>query len=302
MPAIDAIVPARFREGDTIEIQGAAFSPTFGENGVLIDGQAAGILSESDTLLTVQVPAGITTDSFVAVTVQRSDTLDNVSSQAWSKALLADLRSGAAPVPGQVPGETEAEDPSPQPVIPQAQDYERMATLAEFILYEVLGATGDLFASDGTPGLTPFGVGAAGLLLGADPGGLEGLVYAAAVRRLTWSWGKRIDAGGGNNGPMVAGGDGDNPSAILGEHGAPLNVTLDQVTVLVDSFAAGDTLDQVQVAVNGAVLYDSGAGLGVTTFHQAALALAVVAGDRIEVRAFKAGVNGIMRLRGKVGA
>lgn len=262
------------------------------------------ILSESDTDLVVEVPLGISQGQFVSVQVQRSDSGANTSTSRWCKAPLSDLRDGTVTVPGQAPGVTEALDTAYVPDTPQAQDLDAYATALEYLLFEVLTTKGDLFASDGVAVMQRFAVGAAGLVLTAAPAQPLGLLYAAAptAGRITHSWSKQIDAANVANGAMVANGLSTDQSVTKGEHAAGLAGNLDSVAVLVQ-VAAGDTLDQVQVFVNGVSAYDSGTGLALTQgqSHIAALVVAVVAADRVEVRAFKAGTAAIMQLRAKVG-
>ena len=158
MVQINEVVPSRFREGDLVSIHGFGFAPTFGNNFVAIDGIPTSLWWESATELQLYVPAGIQRDAYVPVYVFRDDTLENDSSQAWSKAALDSLRDGSSQPPGQVPGQEERADPARVEDTPQAQDYERMATAMQYLLRSVLTTKGDLFASDGT-GLVPHPVG-----------------------------------------------------------------------------------------------------------------------------------------------
>lgn len=305
MVDITAVTPPRFQAGDTLVIDGLAFSPDFGENFVTIDTIPATIVSESDTQLVVTVPAGITQDAFVAVQVQRGDTGENTATQRWSRGPTANLRSGALVVPGQVPGVLEAADPTPVPDTFQAQDYDAYLSFLAWWLYEVATTKGDLWATDGVAPMQPQAVGAAGLALIAQPAALLGLAYAAApaAGRLTHEWAKQIDAPGAANGPMVANGLSTDQSVAKGEHAAGIAGTVAQLIVLVQVAVGGDTLDQVQITQNGVVVYDSGAGLalGQGASHAVNPALVVAAADRLAINAFKAGVAGAMQLRGKLG-
>lgn len=300
MAKIFSITPSRFREGDVVTIAGAAFSPTSGANDVTIDQIPAAIFSETETELEVEVPVGVTKNAYVGVLVQRNDTGDNDATSAFSLADADDLLDGTAQAPGQVPGEVEAANLNlPVPDVPQARDYEIMTTLAEWLAREQLDLAGHLWGSTGGPNppeallLPP----APNEVLIADPPAFEGISTALHPRRLTWHWGKRIDAGAGNNGPMVANGDLGNPSVAIGELPAGAAGTVVALTVLVEEFAPGDTLDLVELVVNGVVAFTSGAGLGLTTFYAAAPAVAVLAADRLQVNAYKLGAAGIMRLR-----
>ena len=305
MVQIVDIVPRRFRPGQRIAIQGFAFAPNFGDNIVTVAGLSTIIEAESETEIEIDVPGGAPQDEFVAVQVQRSDTWANDAASYFCKGPLSDLRDGTLLVPGQAPGADEAPELLVAiPDIPQAKDYEGMATLAEYLLREVLTTAGDLFASDGVAAMQRFARGAAGQVLGANAAAALGLAWGAApAPRQALSWAKLINAGAGNNGAMVANGDSTNPSIVDGEHAAGQAGTVDRIAVLVQIASGTDTLDQVTLAQNGVVVYNSGAGLGFTQgqSHIAVPAIVVVATDRLELRAFKLGTSGIMRLRGKVG-
>lgn len=298
---IDNVVPARFSPGDTVTILGNAFSPTFGDNYVTIDTVPCVIASESDVAISVDVPLGISVDQFVAVQVQRSDTGDNTARSFWSKGPQADLLTGVLQLPGQAPGTLEALDPNPVLDTPQAQDYERYVTHAEYLIQEIATVKGDVLTSDGVV-VTAEPVGAPGQALEAAPAAGNGLAWAAAPAvRLTHSWAKQIDAFLAANGAMVANGETGDQSTVKPEHAAAVAGTCDGLTVLVQNSVGGDTLNQVQLAVNGIVVYDSGGGLGLVAgqSHSANPVVAVVATDRLALRVFKAGVAGVMDLRGK---
>ena len=301
---ITSVVPARFRSGENIEINGMAFSPTGGANAVTIGTVVAGILEESDTRLLVTVPGGIPTDEFVAVQVQRSDSGDNTAESYWSKAPRADLLNGTVRVPSQAPGVLEARSPEPVRDTPQAQDYDAYLTALEYLIFEVLTTKGDVLGSSGVGAPARFPVGAAGQALQAAPAAGLGLAYGAAPAsgRLTLDWGKQIDAGGAANGAMVANGLTTDQSTTKGEHASPIAGTADSLIVLVQA-ASGDTLDRVVLLKNGVIAYDSGTGLGLgaNASHSASPAVAVAVGDRLELQAFKAGASAVMQLRGKVG-
>lgn len=300
---IDNVVPARFSPGDTVTILGNAFSPTFGANFVTIDTQQAVIASESDVQLVVEVPLGISVDQFVGVVVQRSDTGDNAARSFWSKAPAADLLSGALSLPGQAPGTLEARDPNPVLDTPQAQDYERYVAHAEYLTQEIATTKGDLLTSDGAA-VVAQGVGAAGQALEGAPASANGMAWAAAPSlRLTHSYAKQIDAFNAANGAMVANGSPGDQSSVKPEHAAAVAGTCDTLSVLVQNSSGGDTLDRVQLAVNGAVLHDSGPGLGLAaggSYNVNPALAGIVATDRLAVRVFKAGVAALMDLRAKV--
>lgn len=300
---ITNVTPPRFRALDLITVQGLGFAPaSLGVNTVLIDGEEAVIQSQSETAITVEVPSGIAEDVFVAVQVQRTDTFDADASPWFSKASSADMGSQAAEPPGAVPGADEASalTLSIQDTF-QAQDYERLVTYLQFLLFHVLTTVGDLYAHSGAGFMQRFAKGSAGQVLRADTTQALGLLWSTApARRVHHSYGKKILANNSNNGVMVANGNADATSLLYGQHGAGQAGTLDRVVVRVLEFTAGDTLDRVRILQNGVNVHDSGTGLGLTTFYAASPAIVVVATDLLQLEATKAGTNGIMRLRGSL--
>jgi hypothetical protein len=291
---INEVEPSRFRVGDLITIRGFGFAPTFGDNFVAIDGIPEPIQSESATEIQVFVPSGVQADAYVSVYVFRQDTLGNDSTQAWSKASLADLRDGTSQPPGQVPGTIERADPSMIEDTPQAQDYERMVTAIRHLLRDVLGTKGDLFANDGA-GLVPHPVGGvAGRRLGANPATSTGMEYAAITRALSLAWGGRKVAGDTALNGLTANGNALDNSIVNGLHMTPATGTIYRLVIFFDG-TAGDTLDQVTIRRNGITVWNSGTGVGLTPGNVLAtpVSIAVVGGtDTIEVQAKKLGTNG----------
>ncbi|KKK72019.1 hypothetical protein LCGC14_2908090 [marine sediment metagenome] len=303
MVQINEVSPSRFRVGDLITIRGFGFSPTFGANEVAIAGIPEIVQSESATELTLLVPAGIPVDQYVSVFVFRNDTNDNDSNQAWSKGALDSIRDASLTVPGQVPGTTEAADPSRVEDVPQAQDYERYVTAIEHLLRDVLTFVGDLFAFNGTS-LKGHPIGAAGQRLGAEPINPTGMEYAAITRAQTLQWAGRKLAADTVVDAIVANGPPGNTSIVNGLHLSPITGNVYTVSVLFAQGTAGDTLDQVIIRINGVIQYDSliGLGIGIGATHSAAIAVAVVGGtDTVELEVKKLGVAGDADFVGHVG-
>lgn len=293
MVQINEVSPSRFRSGDLITIHGFGFSPDFGENQVAIGGIPEVLQSESATELTLIVPAGIPEDDWVSVFVFRSDSLDNASDQWWSGGAVSDLRDGTTRVPGQIPGEAERANPVRVEDVPQAQDYERLATAIEHLLFDVLSTVGDLFGFDGAS-LTPVPIGAAGNVLRANPAAATGMDYAGLTRAQTLSWGGRKAAGAVTLGSLTPNASSDNLGAVFGDHVSPRTGTMRELVVLFAEGSAGDTLDNVEVEINGAPLYASAAGLAIPPggTHVVDLGLAINVGDLTQVRVRKIGTNG----------
>ncbi len=303
MVQINEIEPARFRAGDLITIRGFGFSPGFGDNEVAIDGIPEPIQSESATEITVLVPTGVSVDQYVPIYVFRSDSLGNDFVQAWSKATADDLRSGASRVPGQIPGATEAANPVRAEDVPQAQDYERLVTRIEHLLFDVLSTPGDLFAFDGA-GLVAHPLGAAGDTLRANPAPASGMDYAPLVRAQTLAWAGRKLAANTVVDALAAQGEPRDTSTVKGIHLSPLTGNVYTVVVLFAQGSAGDTLDQVIIRINGAIQYDSATGLGIAPsgVHAATVALPVTGGtSTIELEVRKLGTVGDGDFVGHVG-
>jgi hypothetical protein len=99
---------------------------------------------------------------------------------------------------------------------------------------------------------------------------------------------------------MVANGNALSTSVLAGEQPVGQAGTIVAIGVLVQ--AGSDTLDRVQLFVNGLIVFDSGTGLGITVglSYISAPGVAVLATNRVELRAFKAGVIGTMALRARL--
>lgn len=302
MVQINEVTPSRFREGDLITINGFGFSPDFGANDVAIDGIPEPVQSESATAIQVLVPAGVTKDAYVPIAVFRNDTLDNDVTQAFVKPDLDSIRDGSESVPGQIPGTTEAADPSRVEDVPQAQDYERMVTAIEHLLLDVLSTLGDLFAFDGT-NLVAQAIGAAGQTLQANPATSTGMTYASTPRASSLNWAGEKAAGDTALNELSVNGTVTETSITNGNAFSPLTGNLYLVIVYFAEGTAGDTLDRVTVDVNAGNVYDSGAGLAIApgSFHVATFTGAVTSGDVVELKVAKLGTNGLGRFVGHVG-
>lgn len=298
---VDSVSPQKFREGDVVTVEGSGFSPVFGENRLLIGGVVHPLDTESATQLVATVKPGLAQDDWVELSVQRTDTLEfSETEMLWSMANLADLRTLS--VPGQIPGPRECYDLTASVAdTPEAKDYEKLATHAEYQRDEVLQTKGDLMTSSGSA-LARLPAGGGGSVLHADSGETLGLRWQHPARSLTLSWGKQIDAGATNDPEMVAGGDSSQATQLASEHGVPFDGQIVLAWVLVQVANGADTLDRVRIDVNSANVYNSAAGLGLMQgqTHTAVVALSVRRGDLVELFANKLGVAGVMRLIGSV--
>jgi len=309
MVAIDRIEPARGRAGDIVTFYGSGFSSDPTEISAAFaqiecpGGPQPSPYIRSETQLSFEVPSGIPEGETIEASIQRADNLES-DSVAWlALPPLADMPTWS--VPGQVPGRNERANLEVViPDSPQAKDYERLVTLIEYLLRNVVTQEGALLTSDGS-GIVPLAPGLERQLLTADSDATAGLAWKQHERHLMLRWGKERDSGGTNDGGMVANGDPSETSTTSGEHGCPFDGVVEQIGVLVSQRVTPPStslLDQVTLAVNGVVVYDSGAGLAldVNGSHIAAPAnLRVNTGDRIELRTYGTG-GGVLRHMGYV--
>ena len=186
--SISSHTPGRGREGDSIVTAGLGFSATPGQNTVTVDGISASITAESATSITWTWPAGVTEDRFVVVRVTNLDDSTLADRYIWSKEDATTLLT--VRVPGQYPGTSEVVG-TEDPILAEAKDYERLATLVEEIR-DVLGLQASDFAAKGD------------FLIGTGVGSFESAGSAATegevpVRRAaeTSGWGFEAVSGSG---------------------------------------------------------------------------------------------------------
>lgn len=290
---ITDVQPRRFRAGDTITVTGSGFSAAFGINRVNVNlGTPATILSESDTVIAVEVPAGIPTNQQVEVIASRTDTQEgSIPFAVWSLASLDEIRD--LDLPGQVPGPREAAHLDIDVKdIGQARDYERAAAHVLRIANEILEQAGDIFASDGSLPVR-FPIGGGEMELHARPAEALDLHWGPASRWIPFRWGL-LEDGTGAAIDMVANGTPEATATTGTEHGIPFDGELKHVGVLNNTMLVGDTLFRVRVLINAVQVHDSGVALGLTEGQSyiAALSIPVNAEDRIGILITKAGGNG----------
>ena len=287
---ITDVQPRRFRAGDSITITGSGFSAAFGVNRVNVNlGTPTTILSESDTVIVAEVPAGLPTNQQVDVIVSRTDTQEgSLPFSAWSLASTDEMRD--LDLPGQVPGPREAAHLDVDVKdIGQAIDYERTATHALRIANDILSAAGDIFTSDGSLPVR-FPIGGGGAELHASSAEALDLHWHHASRWIPFRFGLETNATGTEVG-MVANGSPIDTSTAGTEHGIPFDGELKHVAVLNNTMAVGDLLDRVRVMVNGGQVHDSGAGLNLDAgeSYVAALTVPVNSGDLLRILLTKGG-------------
>jgi len=290
---VTSVVPDRFRAGDIITVTGFGFSPDFGVNRVSVELiVSVFIVSESDTVIVCEVPAGIPTNQQVSVIASRNDTQDaSEPFNCWSLGTSGELGSYGDDMPGQVPGPREAAHLDVDvPDVGQAIDYERQAAHALRIADEILEQQGDIFTSDGTnPERQPIGGG--GLELHSRPAEALGLRWEQATRWLALRYGAEL------TGDAVAQFPYPNGSAFTGggitEHGAPFPGTITRVSLHVH-FSSGAAIDRVRILVGGVSVYDSGAGQNVLAGETfvGLLSADVQQGDLLEIETTQDGADG----------
>jgi len=299
---ISNISPPRVREGDVVTINGSGFSTTPSDNLVLFDQEGVTPSSATATQLVCTVPPIDNRDGYIRVVVALDDgSGDQDTHWLWAKPTLVEMQTES--IPGQVPGPGEDVDVA-QADVAEAKDYERAATLAEYLAREVLAHKGDIPARDST-GIKRFGMGGPGTSLAAEPGADEGLVYSRVEKTLTLLYG-RIFASA-FQGHLVANGDGNQTDTAPGEmglHAVPFNGIIDSICVLHETAGGAATITAVQVqnGVTLGVLHTSGAislAAG-QSYRVTGLSIAVRKGHKLWLTCTRTGGSGDSRVFGSI--
>ena len=282
-PLIKSVSPYRAKIGDVITILGGGFSPTPGQNKVMIAGAQATVLSESEYQLTAVLPVTLASSQFAYVMVKRGDTQEVGDGFGVLWVMPPVEISRFTPIPGQVPGSPlERNDLSAEaPDVPLAKDYERYASVAEAV-QSLISLRGELLTSTGGSASTVGAVGS-GMILEARSQEATGLRWVSPARRITYSWGALVTT---NDGFLAANGTGASTLGSGDWHGIPVQSEIVNLTVFVQELVSpGTAIDQVILYKNGSAIITSGASLQLEAGNSATfnVSLNVVPGDVLTV-------------------
>lgn len=299
---ITSIDPPRARYPEHITINGSGFSARAGQNEVNIGGQFAAIIAESATQLTVQLPfiLSIVDDWLPEVEVINLTHDTRGYAWLWVKDSLANV---AAYEPGEsTPGRDEMPNDD-RPDYAEAQDFERLVSLIEFIARDNVPAAGDVVSRDDV-GLWGVTNGKPGQLLVVDPTAVPGLAFKWAADMIL-PFGGTIAASPGGPVNMVANGHQDSTvSGTNTRNYIPFTCRIDCIWLLVKTAGvSADRIDRIRLIENGVtVRYDSGAGLalGNNAVHRVELDVAATGERDLELEVTKTGTTDSFKLVGGV--
>lgn len=152
MPAVlTKITPGRGRPLDTVDLEGAGFSPTL--NAVTFDGVPAAVLVNSEALVRVTVPGALGgTNRHATVVLTNLDDTSETTWYWWAKPTVAAV--SALELPVKAPGVGEQARGLGRLIknmnVAEARFFERLATKAE-LLGDLLAAKGDFFSKAAAP-------------------------------------------------------------------------------------------------------------------------------------------------------
>lgn len=261
-----ALAPPRARAGASLVLTGTGFAPS--GNTVKVDGIAAAVGAESSTSITVTVPGGIRTDRFVPVEVTHATDASVFIRQWWSKATAAELQ--AFVMAFQQPGDFEdwgAASSQEHPEDIEAKDIEGLHELLQYLPIDVLTTPGDMAGrnDNGVGRITNGPIGSTVMLDHSTGGGGSGINHR--TRRSGFlTWGRSISSTTPEL--MAANGTANQGSSAGAEQRSPDGGFATRLVVYVDRQGGTRELDRVEVLVDGAVLHDSGAGLGLAAQQQ----------------------------------
>jgi len=282
--------------GDTVTILGGGFSPTPGQNQVMIGGVQASVTSETEYEVKATVPYTLVSPQFVYVMLKRGDTQEvgNGFGAFWLNSPSSLFRLG--PIPGQAPGsQLEQNDLAAEvPDTPLAKDYERYATAAEAV-QGLLSKRGELLTSSGSAATTIEAAGS-GMVLESRSTEGSGLRWVAPQRRITYSWGGLV---GTSSGYLAANGTGASALGSGDWHGVPVQSEVVNITIYVQESVTGSALlNQFILYNNGSAIVTSGASLGLTEggYKSHNVSSDVYPGDILTVQVVPSGSAGSIRV------
>lgn len=298
---ITSIDPPRARYPENIVINGSGFSARAGENEVNISGSFAAIVSESATQLTVQLPFFLSiADDFLAEVEVINLTHDTRGyAWLWVKDSLASVAAYSA---GPTEPSTSEMPNDDRPDFAEAQDFERLLSLIEFVSRDTTDEAGDVISRDDV-GLWGVQGGKPGQILIVDPTAVPGLAFKWAADMIL-SFGGSIVANPGGVVNLVANGHQDSTvSGTNTRNYIPFTCRIDLLWVLIKFSGATDRIDRIRLIENGVtVRYDSGAGLalGNNAVHRVELDVAGTGEKDLELEITKTGTTDSVKLVGGV--
>lgn len=285
---VTSVTPRRARGTTVYTINGTGFGAGLAQNDVLASGSSCTLITANPVQITLNLPFlfffGIVRDVHVQLQVINLTTGESAYTWIRVKANVDEVADAILVRAQPGPFELTSGPTQLRPRYAEAKDSERLVTLLEAITQ--LPAEGQVLAGTGAGGVEEVGgAPAAGGYLVADPAEATGLRWTATDAPLSLPYGGAVPAAPTN---LFAGGD-QAAAAGATTHGAPFAGTVDLISLLVKS--AGPTLDQVRLLVNGAPVFDSGAGLGLgnNAHFTTAPAAAVALQDSIQVEATSLG-------------
>ena len=294
---VTSVTPQRGRTGDTVTIVGTGFAAS--NNNVRFAGANASIVSQSVTQIVVTIPSVTVEGGHAELQVSNFDTNGVLVVPFWIRNDVTVLQ--ALRTVGQVPGPREdttidSEDAERA----EARDHERLATVAEWLQFDLASTEGDIITRDATGLVGLDGSGDEGRVLLADAGEAAGIRWGEEVQA-TLLYGAQIPSGITAARELVANGEKDAVPASASEHGVPYAGTIDWAWVYqYTSGANADRLDRVVIRVNGADQYDSGTGLGIAhgEVFRVDPNVTVAAGDLVQLVVQKTGTANNMPVIG----
>ena len=291
---VDLVTPRRGRGTDTYRIDGLGFSGTPGQNDVIVSGSSGSITAESATQIDFTLPFlfsfGIIRDVHVRCQIVN---LDNGESAYFWIRLKANVDEVADYViESAIPGPFEQQEEE-RPRYFEALDMERLAAMLEAWTRDV--TAGQILARDAGGVAEPGGSPAQGGVLKVDLAEATDLRWAAEQDVL-------LPFGGACAGANVLlAADGQRSAAPGGEtEGWPPYAGTIVLAWLLVKEPGGNTLDQVRILVNGTPAATFGPGLGIANngVWSAAPAIAVAAGDVVELEASRLGAGTVELIGG----
>lgn len=311
---VTSVSPERGRAGDTITITGTGFAAA--NNSVRLDGTACTILSQSETEIVITQPTTFNvTEGFAVLQVNNFDNnrftevpfYIRPTAATLATRRLYDQQPGPEEFAASAAGVGGTGAVIDSPTRAEARQWERMATMVDFLLRDTLLGQGDMFIRDAVglavlDGTTATPVKEPGQKLVADSTQDEGVRWGHAGD-FDVPYGLQLASGNTSGTNMVPNGTNTTTTGDT-VWASPQSAEIDAVYVYQQSSGGNtDRLDRVRILVNGVQQYDSGTGLNVAhqgRFFAGSLGISVSAGQRVQLEITKTGTSETMDLLGAV--